>query len=222
MKTRAFALITVAVLLGGCRENLGSVVSHGFCGPPEDAGVCALPAVCETFVAGQFQVSFAQTDHVETSIEWENLLVNNEGDNRNNTNDFYLRGYQYEVSAPFELPDSIASYRTSFENEVWIPAGESRNVPVDILHPDVGTFLSSELSLRGIDLARVKVKVKAYGRLADDAYYETGTVQAAIEIDAANPFAYACPPGEMLFGVCPNNGQVPATPLCDKPATTTP
>lgn len=215
MKTRAFGLIALTVLLGGCRENLGSVVSHGFCGPPDDGAECVYMPECDTFQPGYFRVSLVDTDRVLTSIEWANLLVNNEDETRNNTNDFYIRGYQYEVSAPFALPDAVANYRTSFENEVWIPAGGVRNVPLEVLHRDVGTFLASEMSVLGLTAARVKVKVKAYGRLGDDAYYETGTVQAAIEVDAANSIGYACPPGEVLVGVCPQAGQSSVSLWCD-------
>lgn len=216
MKTRAFALLALAVALGGCRENLGSIASHGFCGPP-DNDTCQADETCGTFVSYPFQVSFGQTNEIVTWMEWENRLTDNGGGDRLNTNDFYLQGYEYQFSAPFPLPDAIATYRTHFVNEVWIPAGGSRNVPTSILPSDVGDFLDTEMFVRGLPFADVAVKIKALGRLGDDGYYETGEVQAAIEAFRA-PFAYGCPkPDEVVIGVCPQVGQGPVNVICAAP-----
>jgi hypothetical protein len=220
MKTRALALIALAVALGGCRENLTSIAANGFCSPPEDAAVCGAPA-CDAFVT-TFELGGGTSGEgaLLSWIQWENNLPNNavKGE-RLNTNDFTIDGYEWEIVSPVRT----TTIRDRFATTMAIPASGTATIGLEVIPPAGTAALQQDHSLwSGDPLASmpVRVNLKAFGRLGDDSYYQTGTVSAAVYYFNGF-FTYSCPLAtDVLANTCPSGvSQTPVTLNCVAPAT---
>jgi hypothetical protein len=232
MKTRALALIALAVALGGCRENLTSVEALGFCAPPEDAAVCGVPA-CDAFV-NTFGLGGGTTGTgaLLSWIEWQNNMPNNAVDGeRLNTNDFTIDGYEWEIISPIQT----TTIRDRFASTAVIPASGTGTIGLQVIPPAGTAVLAADHTRWATPpttppdpplpedrdaLMPVRVNIRAFGTLGDDTFYETGTVSAAVYYFNGS-FTYACPVAtDTLVNTCPGNAsQSPVTLNCVAPET---
>lgn len=221
MKTRLVALAALALAASACTvDNHASVQIVAICAPPEDASDCGTDGTCARSLASDRSVvytidSSGFTNSLQMFMQVNNQTLNNAdaATGRANTNDFVIEDYVVAFGGVGAIPS------------MTIPAGaftvpaEGSNTPIVRLIPEAAMeYIITNLPpfTDGDPPTVATVDLRLRGRFVNGDRLETGVFRAAVEVRNAFFPGFACPAGEVVIAICPNDGQT-ASITCEAP-----
>jgi hypothetical protein len=199
MNLRTIAAACLALGLSACATEFSGVEIFGLCIPPAptDSGVCAYPATCDAYFAGNavLDATTAQLPF-RLPVQLNNLLVDNTNtaNGQLNTNTAYVQSFEMNYPGTTLAPWTVSQ-------SVTVPTTGSASAVIALI--PVAYF--PQIVPPGSATASVVVKVRGHGVLASQQAFTTAWFQVPVEVCAGCLAGSVCAAGEVLFS-CPSAG----------------